>query len=81
MKNAAVTAPVAIVSAGKHAFIVFTACWSHIDAIYYYLVIITAILGFFVNVSLCYGIRDLTVLPGPTGLAVSQVVSFYPLKG
>lgn len=39
------------------------------------LVIITAILGFFVNVSLCYGIRDLTALPGATGLAVSQVIS------
>lgn len=36
-------------------------------------VVLTAILGFFVNVSLCYGIRDLSALPGPTGLVFAQV--------
>ena len=34
---------------------------------------ITAVLGFFTNLSLCYGIRDYSALPGPTGLVVSQV--------
>lgn len=36
-------------------------------------VILTGIFGFFVNVSLCYGIRDLSALPGPTGLVFAQV--------
>jgi len=36
--------------------------------------ILTAIFGFFVNVSLCYGIRDLSALPGPTGLVFSQIL-------
>ncbi|KAI5120886.1 hypothetical protein M0805_002986 [Coniferiporia weirii] len=52
VKNAAVAAPVAIVSA----------------------VVVTAILGFFVNVVICYGIRDFNSLPGPTGLVFSQVL-------
>ncbi|KDQ58795.1 hypothetical protein JAAARDRAFT_193315 [Jaapia argillacea MUCL 33604] len=52
VKNAAVAAPVAIVSA----------------------VVLTGIFGFFVNVSLCYGIRDMSALPGPTGLAFSQIL-------
>lgn len=33
----------------------------------------TAFLGFFINVALCYGIRDLSTLPGPTGLVFAQV--------
>ncbi|KAF8522492.1 amino acid/polyamine transporter I [Hysterangium stoloniferum] len=37
-------------------------------------VAITAVVGFFVNVSLCYGIRDLNSLPGPTGLVFSQIL-------
>jgi len=37
-------------------------------------VILTGIFGFFVNVSLCYGIRDLGALPGPTGLVFSQIL-------
>ncbi|KZS91121.1 amino acid permease [Sistotremastrum niveocremeum HHB9708] len=37
-------------------------------------VFLTAILGFFVNVSLCYGIRDLSTMPGPTGLAFAQIL-------
>jgi len=37
-------------------------------------VILTAILGFFVNVSLCYGIRDITALPGPSGLVFAQIL-------
>ncbi|GJJ09906.1 hypothetical protein Clacol_004130 [Clathrus columnatus] len=36
--------------------------------------ITTAILGFFVNVALCYGIKDITNLPGPTGLVVPQIL-------
>ncbi|KZT40899.1 amino acid transporter [Sistotremastrum suecicum HHB10207 ss-3] len=35
---------------------------------------VTAVLGFFVNISLCYGIRDLSALPGPTGLVFSQIL-------
>ncbi|TDL24584.1 hypothetical protein BD410DRAFT_801917 [Rickenella mellea] len=30
--------------------------------------------GFFVNIALCYGIRDFASLPGPTGLAFSQIL-------
>ncbi|THH08402.1 hypothetical protein EW145_g2730 [Phellinidium pouzarii] len=52
VKNAAVVAPVAIVSA----------------------VGITSVLGFFTNISICYGIRDMNALPGPTGLVFSQVL-------
>ncbi|KAF8523466.1 amino acid/polyamine transporter I [Hysterangium stoloniferum] len=37
-------------------------------------VTITAVVGFFVNVSLCYGVRDLNSLPGPTGLVFSQIL-------
>jgi len=37
-------------------------------------VAITAVVGFFVNVSLCYGVRDLNSLPGPTGLVFSQIL-------
>lgn len=36
--------------------------------------ITTAILGFFVNVALCYGIKDISALPGPTGLVVPQIL-------
>lgn len=36
--------------------------------------ITTAILGFFVNVALCYGIKDIGALPGPTGLVVPQIL-------
>ncbi|KAH8116138.1 amino acid/polyamine transporter I [Phellopilus nigrolimitatus] len=52
VKNAAIAAPVAIISA----------------------VSITSILGFFVNVVVCYGIRDFGALPGPTGLVFSQIL-------
>lgn len=34
---------------------------------------ITAVLGWFLVISLCYGIVDPSALPGPTGLVVSQV--------
>ncbi|KAF8512146.1 amino acid/polyamine transporter I [Hysterangium stoloniferum] len=34
----------------------------------------TSFLGFFVNVALCYGIRDFSALPGPTGLVFAQIV-------
>lgn len=39
----------------------------------------TAFLGFFLVISLCYGIRDLSALPGPTGLVFAQVrgIIFY----
>lgn len=36
--------------------------------------ITTAILGFFVNVALCYGIKNISALPGPTGLVVPQIL-------
>ncbi|KAL5514455.1 hypothetical protein ACEPAG_2543 [Sanghuangporus baumii] len=52
VKNAAVAAPVAIVTA----------------------VCVTSVLGFFTIVSICYGIRDFSALPGPTGLAFSQIL-------
>ncbi|KZS91098.1 amino acid permease [Sistotremastrum niveocremeum HHB9708] len=52
VKNAAITAPVSIVSG----------------------VTITAVMGFFLNISLCYGIRDLSALPGPTGLVFAQIL-------
>ena len=34
----------------------------------------TAVLGFFLVISLCYGIRDLSALPGPSGLVFAQVI-------
>ena len=37
------------------------------------LVTFTAVLGFFLTISLCYGISDLGTLPGPTGLVFAQV--------
>ncbi|KAI5120887.1 hypothetical protein M0805_002987 [Coniferiporia weirii] len=37
-------------------------------------VAITGILGFFIVISLCYGIRDISALPGPTGLVFSQIL-------
>lgn len=37
----------------------------------------TAIMGLFVNISLCYGVRDFQSLPGPTGLAFSQVSGLH----
>jgi len=36
--------------------------------------VFTTFLGFFVNVALCYGIRDFAALPGPTGLVFAQIV-------
>ncbi|EPQ52255.1 APC amino acid permease [Gloeophyllum trabeum ATCC 11539] len=35
---------------------------------------LTSIFGFFVNVSLCYGVRDLSTLPGPTQLVFAQIL-------
>ncbi|TFK49035.1 APC amino acid permease [Heliocybe sulcata] len=37
-------------------------------------VFLTGLFGFFVNVSLCYGIRDFSALPGPTSLAFAQIL-------
>ncbi|KIJ23281.1 hypothetical protein M422DRAFT_74895 [Sphaerobolus stellatus SS14] len=34
----------------------------------------TAVFGFFINVALCYGVRDLSALPGPTGLVFAQIL-------
>jgi hypothetical protein len=36
--------------------------------------VVTAFLGFFVNVALCYGIKDFSALPGPTGLVFAQIL-------
>lgn len=69
MKNAAVAAPVAIVSSGR-LFVHLSLSTAHRT---FLIVIVTAILGFFVNVAMCYGIRDYDALPGPTGLAFAQV--------
>ena len=74
MKNAAVAAPVAIVSSGglfrsSSLFLAHRMCL---------VVSITAVLGFFVNVAMCYGIRDYDALPGPTGLAFAQVSNCHP---
>ncbi|KAL5498787.1 TPO5_1 [Sanghuangporus vaninii] len=37
-------------------------------------VVVTAVLGFFLIISACYGIRDISALPGPTGLALAQII-------
>jgi hypothetical protein len=44
-------------------------------------VTLTAILGFFLNVALCYGIRDIASLPGPSGLVFAQVRGFKYFEG
>jgi hypothetical protein len=36
--------------------------------------LVIAFLGFFVNVALCYGIKDFSALPGPTGLVFAQIL-------
>ncbi|KAF8314483.1 APC amino acid permease [Clavulina sp. PMI_390] len=37
-------------------------------------VISTGFIGFWINVALCYGIQDLSALPGATGLVFSQIL-------
>ena len=39
-------------------------------------VVVTAVLGFFLIISLCYGIREIDALPGPTGLVTAQVGNY-----
>ena len=71
VKNAAVAAPVAIITAGTHLFFFLAA--AKMELTYNRTVCVTSVLGFFTIVSVCYGIRDMSALPGPTGLVFSQV--------
>lgn len=77
VKNAAVAAPVAIIVGGKPNQLQITLATVSSDV--RNPVATTAFLGFFLVISLCYGIHDLSALPGPTGLVFAQVKGVYNL--
>lgn len=77
VKNAAVAAPVAIIVGGKLKNFRFLSILHSASSDNHNPVATTAFLGFFLVISLCYGIRDLSALPGPTGLVFAQVKGVY----
>ena len=75
VRNAAIAAPVAIVAGGQSR--IYTSInYKPISSnqLMGHTVAATAVLGFFLIISLCYGIRDLSALPGPSGLVFAQVI-------